>query len=320
MQQIHPMLAQAFALSEAGRGVEAVLIINQLAGQGEPDALFTLADLHWRGQLMPQNLARGLELFRQASEAGHGMGRRAYTNLLANGFAGGRDWPGAVKRLAAEAREDGWRAQMLRLIRRMELTPNGDPKSIPKPRSLSESPEVRLFPRLFTSDECRHLVQAAEPGFERSMIHGIDAPDYLDPIRTSEGSAMHALIVDPVTHALSRRLAAAAGLTIDHAEPLLILRYRPGQQYRNHFDFLPGAENQRLMTGLVYLNDGYEGGETAFVKAGFKVKGGQGDAIVFRNIGPDRRADPMAEHAGLPVTKGIKLLASLWMRERPYSS
>jgi prolyl 4-hydroxylase len=129
---------------------------------------------------------------------------------------------------------------------------------------------------------------------------------------------MHDLIVDPAIHALNRRLAAAAGVTVEQAEPLLILRYGIGQQYRNHFDFLPGAENQRLVTGLVYLNEGYEGGETAFIKADFKVKGRKGDAIVFRNITADRRADPMAEHAGLPVVRGVKLLASLWMRERRF--
>jgi prolyl 4-hydroxylase len=83
-------------------------------------------------------------------------------------------------------------------------------------------------------------------------------------------------------------------------------------------DFLPGAENQRLVTGLVYLNHGYEGGETAFVKADFKVKGRKGDAILFRNIHADRRADQMAEHAGLPVVRGVKLLASVWMRERTF--
>src|SRR3954468_21161896 len=174
MSEVHPMLAQAFALSQAGRDAEALLIVNQLAVQGDPDALFTLADIHWRGQLLPRNLARGLELFRQAAEAGNAMGTRAYTNLLANGFAGKRNWQGAVKRLADEARGDRRRGQMLALIRRMQLTPEGDPRSVPQGRMLSESPQVTLFPRLFSAAECDHLVEAAEPSFERSMVHGID--------------------------------------------------------------------------------------------------------------------------------------------------
>ena len=132
-------------------------------------------------------------------------------------------------------------------------------------RALSESPQVALFPRLFSPGECDHLIEVAEPNFEPSMVHGIDSPDYLDPIRTSDGSPMHQLIEDPAIHALNRRLAAAAGVTVEQAEPLLILRYGVGEQYRNHFDFIPGVENQRMVTALVYLNEGYEGGETAFV-------------------------------------------------------
>jgi prolyl 4-hydroxylase len=318
MSQLHPMLAEAFALSQAGRDAEALLVVNRLAAQGDPDGLFTLADIYWRGQVVPRNVARALELFGRSAEAGNAMATRAYTNLLANGAAGRRDWQEALKRLAGEARRDRRRAQMLALIRRMDLTPDGDPRSLPQQQTLSESPQVALFPRLLSAGECDHLVEVAEPNFERSMIHGIDAPDYLDPVRTSDGSAMHDLIEDPAIHALNRRLAAAAGVTAEHAEPLLILRYLVGHQYRNHMDFLPGAENQRLVTALVYLNHGYEGGETAFVKTGLKVKGRKGDAIVFRNINADRRADPMAEHAGLPVTRGVKLLASLWMRERRY--
>jgi prolyl 4-hydroxylase len=312
------MLAHAFALSEAGRDAEALLIINQVAAQGDPDALFSLADLNWRGQLVPKNVVRALELFGKAADAGHAMATRAYTNLLANGSAGRRDWQGALRRLAQEARGDRRRAQMLALIRRMDLNPDGDPRSPPQRRAISESPQVALFPRLFSAGECDHLVEVAAPNFEQSMIYGIDSPDYINPIRTSDGSTMHHLIEDPAIHAMNRRLAAAAGVTVAQAEPLLILRYGVGQQYRNHFDYLPGAENQRMVTALVYLNEGYEGGETAFVKADFKVKGRKGDAITFVNITADRRADPMAEHAGLPVTRGIKLLASLWMRERRF--
>jgi prolyl 4-hydroxylase len=83
-------------------------------------------------------------------------------------------------------------------------------------------------------------------------------------------------------------------------------------------DFVPGVDNQRVLTALVYLNEGYGGGETRFVKTGLEVKGTKGDAIVFRNAGADRRADPMSEHAGLPVTSGTKLLASRWMRESQF--
>ena len=82
-----------------------------------------------------------------------------------------------------------------------------------------------------------------------------------------------------------------------------------------HFDFVKGADNRRLMTALIYLNDDYEGGETEFVRTGLKIKGKTGDVILFRNDGDDTGPNPNSEHAGLPVTKGAKYLATRWIRE-----
>ena len=70
------------------------------------------------------------------------------------------------------------------------------------------------------------------------------------------------------------------------------------------------------MTTLIYLNEDYAGGETAFVKAGLKVRGRQGDALVFVSSLSNGDLDPLSEHAGLPVRNGTKYLASRWIRER----
>lgn len=310
------MLARALALLDAGRKAEALVIVNQLAAQSEPEALFILAKEKWRGIILPQDLGQARQLFRRADEAGHALAGVIYTNLLASGIAGEPDWPGALKRLREEARRNPRRKQILSLIEKMQLGPQGDPLSLPQGRRLSEAPEATLFPRIFSTAECDYLRQA-DPDYRPSMVidqtTGRDVPDR---VRTSDGTVIHWLIEDPAIHALNRRLAAASGTSVVQGEPLQILRYRPGQQYRNHFDFVPGAENQRLFSALVYLNDGFKGGETCFVRTGLKVKARKGDGLVFRNLGADRRADPLSEHAGLPVTSGTKFLASRWIRER----
>jgi prolyl 4-hydroxylase len=38
--------------------------------------------------------------------------------------------------------------------------------------------------------------------------------------------------------------------------------------------------------------------------------------LVFRNSTSGDVRDPLAEHAGLPVTSGIKYLATRWIRAR----
>ena len=100
----------------------------------------------------------------------------------------------------------------------------------------------------------------------------------------------------------------------DQGETLQLLRYAPGAQYRAHFDALAGEANQRVATVLVYLTDDYEGGETQFVRTGLAYRGRKGDALLFRNVDAGGRPDPMALHAGLPVTRGVKIIASRWIR------
>ncbi len=311
------LTAEIVALLEAGRKAEAVLLVNRLAAIEDAAALALLADWRLTGGIVPQDLALARELYRRAGEAGNAAAAIFHTNLLANGLGGRRDWAGALRRLKAEARTDKSRRQALAMVEKMKLTEEGDPATLPEPRRLSDSPDVLLFPCLLSPAECDYLVEAAKPGFQPSVVVDVGTGrDYRDPIRTSEGSTFHWLIEDPAVHALNRRLAAIGGTAAEQGEPLQILRYRPGQLYRTHMDWLPGEANRRVMTALVWLNEGYGGGETEFAKAGLKVKGRKGDALLFRNGLPDGRPDPMSEHAGLPVTSGTKLLASRWIRER----
>lgn len=317
--QTSPDLARAFALSAEGRNDEALRIVQQLADKGDPEALFTLADAHWRGTVVAPDYAQGRALFARAAEAGHATAARAFTNLLANGIAGTRDWPAALARLREEARGDARRAHMLQLIDAMALTPAGFVTSPPRGEVISESPGIMVFRGLFTPEECDFLMAVAEPTFEASKVFIDEVRSELHPLRTSNDAPIHWLIEDPAIHALNRRIAAASGTLYEQAEPLLILRYRPGQEYRKHLDALPGVDNQRFKTALVYLNAEYEGGETEFNRIGLMFRGQKGDAIVFRNTLDNGRADPLSEHAGLPVISGTKYLASRWIRERRHN-
>jgi prolyl 4-hydroxylase len=314
----HPELVRAQALAAAGQVREGVEIVHRLAGTGDPDALFLLADLFWRGEVLEQDMPQARRIFAMAEAAGNAMARRAITNLMARGTAGPRDWQGALARLRSEAPYDDLRGQMWALIQAMELTPEGDPAALPQAGLLSEAPQVKLFPRAFTRAECDYLMRVAEPAFEESYVVDSQGGRMRDPVRTSDGSTMHLLIEDPATHALNRRLAALTGTDEAQGEPLQILRYQPGQEYRRHLDWIVD-ENPRTMTALVYLNQDYDGGETDFPKAGLRIRGETGDVLMFRNAGPDGRVDPLTEHAGLPVTRGVKFLASRWIRERAHA-
>jgi prolyl 4-hydroxylase len=183
---------------------------------------------------------------------------------------------------------------------------------------LSEAPYVAHFPGLFSEAECAYLIEAAEPLLQPAVIvHPVTGQLFRDPIRTSTAAAFPLAFENPAIHALNRRLAAATRSDVAQGEPLQILSYAPRQEYKPHHDAIPGAANQRIATILVYLNEGYEGGETHFPSAGLSFKGKAGDALMFRNTHDDGSTDEQTIHAGRPVKHGRKLIASRWIRAEP---
>lgn len=311
----NPMLNQAIALSNAGRHAEGIALLRQVASGGDPEALGALAELTWRGGLVEQDPARARSLYERAAARGHAKAALIVTNLLASGVAGKRDWREAMTRLRQEAQVHPARKRALELIGTMALDDEGNPSAVPQGKQLSADPEVIHFAGILTADECNHLMQATGNAFEPSMVYDSNRQLVRDQLRTSDGATIHWLIEDPAIVALNRRIAAIGHSHYENGEALALLRYSPGQEYRPHFDFVTGAENRRLQTALIYLNDDYEGGETRFVRTGLEVKGSTGDVVLFHNEGADGGPNPLSEHAGQPVTRGIKYLATRWIRE-----
>jgi prolyl 4-hydroxylase len=313
------IVQQANALAAQGREAEAIALVDRGIAEANPFALFMLGDWRLRGVMGPRDNAEARELFRRAAEAGLPTAKLFYTNFLAGGFGGEADWPAAMARLEAEAQSDPRRKAALHLIHRMDLDEAGGPAVLPAAQQLCDSPDVRFFPALFSAEECSYLASLAEPEFKPSTVTPkLGAREYLDAARNSYGSTLHWFVADPAVLALKARLAAASGTRVEQGEHVHILRYGVGQEFRPHFDWSDGIENQRIKTALVYLNEGYEGGETYFPEAKLKVGARTGDAIIFRNASDEGEPDARAMHAGLPVRSGVKLIASYWIRRFPF--
>ncbi|WP_417492835.1 prolyl hydroxylase family protein [Maricaulis sp.] len=147
-----------------------------------------------------------------------------------------------------------------------------------------------------------------------------------DPYRQSLTAALPDGAMDLVLWAIKMRMAMLAGGTFDQGEPLAVLLYRPGDQYRPHVDYLSDTgpvtaadlarRGQRIATTLVRLNQEFSGGATVFPRLDISWTGASGDALSFANTDAAGQGDPMSLHAGEPVQAGVKILASLWLRER----
>ncbi len=66
-------------------------------------------------------------------------------------------------------------------------------------------------------------------------------------------SGMNAMIQN-----IERRIASWSQIPESHGEPIQVLRYKPGEEYRAHYDYFfhdAGKLNNRVATVLMYLSD-----------------------------------------------------------------
>jgi prolyl 4-hydroxylase len=73
-----------------------------------------------------------------------------------------------------------------------------------------------------------------------------------------------------------------------------------------------------VATCILYLNQDYAGGETYFEAGATRFRGRIGDALFFLNVDAAGRPDAQSRHAGLPVVKGTKWIATRWLRAEPF--
>jgi hypothetical protein len=204
--------------------------------------------------------------------------------------------------------------------------------SPPEARVLSTQPRVSVIDTLLSADECRLLIVHARPHLHASRTLDPTSGQALNvDLRTSHDAQFDPLLESLAVRLVQWRMAAAAGLELVEAEPLIVLRYAPGQEYKPHRDYLPPASiardgpqaGNRRRTICTYLNPVAAGGATAFPVTGLQVEPLPGRAVVFDNMvydeaSPQGRPDPDSLHAGLPVEAGEKWLATLWIRQGRY--
>ncbi len=186
-----------------------------------------------------------------------------------------------------------------------------------------DKPALRVLDGILSQSECAELIELASPRLKRAMTVDTDGKNQIDHRRTSEGM-FFALGELPLIGILEKRLADLLDVPISHGEGLQILHYLPGQEYEPHFDWFdpqqPGfasitaAGGQRIASIVMYLNTPEQGGGTAFPDIGLTVTARCGSAVYFAYEGGDQSS----LHAGLPVIKGEKWIATKWLRERPY--
>jgi TPR repeat protein len=273
--------------------------------------------------------------FRQAAEAGDPQAQYFFALRLVHGHgvpvdpAAAAQWFAAAAqsgvylaaaRLAAlqQPAEDRTRLPAAKTVLELMNCPLAE---LPEPQPSRAKDFMSEHSRALDGYLCDHLINLAAPMLTPSnVVDPQTGAAMQSEFRTSHSMHYQPSMYDAATHLALRRIARIAGSPVSHAEPLGVLRYGLGQEYRPHYDFYSDDQHeaQRVATVFVYLNAVEEGGGTAFPRIGMTVEPELGKAVKFLNCDAAGQPNPETLHAGLPVVRGEKWLATLWFWDRPF--
>ncbi|MBU1539052.1 MAG: 2OG-Fe(II) oxygenase [Alphaproteobacteria bacterium] len=267
-------------------------VLAVAAEAGDADAAHRLAVLAGMGLGLPQDWPMALARLKQAADLGHATAGRQ------------------LEVLSGPAGIDiaGW------------LTP-------PAPRPLVEGPAILAIEGFLPEAVCDWLKDRAAVIAGPALVYDpVTGEGRRESVRTNAAARFELDGMDVVLAVVRERIARAAGLPAPGLEWTQVLHYAVGQTFDWHVDWLdpalPGyaadlaARGQRIATCLVFLNDDFEGGETAFEAGGLRHRGRKGDALLWANTRPDGSIDRRTRHAGLPPISGEKWVLSQWLRGR----
>ncbi|MDP9605096.1 UNVERIFIED_ORG: prolyl 4-hydroxylase [Variovorax paradoxus] len=189
-------------------------------------------------------------------------------------------------------------------------------------------PALAVLNDVFSAQECEELIALARPRLAPSTtVDPLTGRDLAGDRRSSQGMFFR-LRENPFIARLDQRVSELMNLPVENGEGLQVLHYPAGAQSMPHFDFLvPSNESnkaslarsgQRVSTLVCYLNEVEEGGETVFPETGWSVSPQPGSAVYFEYCNSLGQVDHASLHAGAPVLRGEKWVATKWMRQRRF--
>ena len=187
-------------------------------------------------------------------------------------------------------------------------------------------PRIVVFGNLLSPEECDALIAAAEPRMARSLtVATKTGGEEINADRTSDGMFFQRG-QSPLIQRIEERIARLLQWPIENGEGLQVLHYRPGAEYKPHYDYFDPAEpgtpsiiqrgGQRVGTLVMYLNTPDKGGGTTFPDVHLEVAPQRGNAVFFSYERPHPSTRTL--HGGAPVIAGEKWIATKWLREREF--
>lgn len=165
------------------------------------------------------------------------------------------------------------------------------------------APLVFTLADVLSPDECTATIaQIEELGFEDAPITTargfVMRPDVRNNTRVMfDDEALAAALFARIGGAIPARLCGRRAVGVN--ERFRCYRYEPGQRFAPHYDgaYTRSATERSELTFIVYLNDDFHGGTTAFHDFDLEVTPRTGSALLFQH---------RLLHEGCVVRSGIK--------------
>lgn len=188
-------------------------------------------------------------------------------------------------------------------------------------------PHVVLLGDFLSDEECDELIAAATHRMARSTtVSSQPEGEEVHESRTSNGMFFRRGEND-IVRRIEARIARLLHWPVEYGEGIQVLQYRPGAEYRPHYDYFNPDEpatagllqrgGQRVATVVMYLNNPEKGGATTFPDIQLEVAPRRGNAVFFSY--PRAHPSTGTLHGGAPVIAGEKWIATKWLREREFS-
>lgn len=163
------------------------------------------------------------------------------------------------------------------------------------------SKDIFLIENFWSGTLCDEFIRKSEAkGYDVATVETERGPRYVDHVRNNN-RVLHK-DYDLANHLWNQvQPYAPKSVGASHAiglnELFRFYKYSPGQQFKTHRDqsYIRNSEEASYYTFMIYLNDGFKGGETKFDNV--VVAPSKGAALIFYHY---------LEHEGREVIEGTK--------------
>lgn len=159
------------------------------------------------------------------------------------------------------------------------------------------------YQNFLTEDECNLLIVLGESG---KLSPGTTSDKRIGYRRAE----VRWFNDEPIIKRIKSEVARLSGIPEENQEDFHFVKYSQSGEYKKHYD-----GKSRAKTALIYLNNGFVGGETLFVNINKTIKPETGKLVIWDNINSERERDPESLHAGLPVEYGTKYIGVIWIKK-----